>query len=356
MRDVLVNTSMCKYSAVRKAADKLGWTECEEGRENWQMFWTDLSVNHARVKALQPLQRINHFADMTCICNKAQSALVLRSLLKYFQSEYHFFPQSWSLPKETSQVVSHLQPAEGNPRNALILKPSRGCQGADIALVTSVEQLDAARTAMGGTTSLVAQEYVDRPLLLGGYKFDLRLYVLVTSCVPLRVHLFRDGIGRLCAEKYHPAKSSGKDSARGGGGGFDGLGGDWRYRHLTNYAINKHHPEFSVGEDGAKRRLGSVLDQLASQGHDVDLLWGEIQQLAVKTLIAVQPTLAHAYMSCRPGPDVHPFSCFELLGLDLLGASRPAPQRLYPPALSCPARCYAACPSTLRSSLLLRDS
>ena len=182
---------------------------------------------------------------------------------------------------------------------------------------------------MGGTASCVAQEYVDRPLLLGGYKFDLRLYVLVTSCVPLRVHIFRDGIARLCAEKYHSART---------GEGFGSADGDWRFRHLTNYAINKQHPDFSVAEDGTKRRLGAVLDELASQGHDVALLWGEIQQVAVKALIAVQPTLAQAYASCRPGPDVHPFSCFELLGLDLLVDERGRPWLLevnHSPSLAC---------------------
>lgn len=134
MTGVIVNTSLCKYSAVRRSADNMGWTECEEGRENWQVFWTDLSVNHMRVRALQPLQRINHFADMTRLCNKAESALVLRAMFKYFQTEYHFFPQSWSLPKEMAAVVGHLQPQQGGkpPPTALILKPSRGCQGTDV--------------------------------------------------------------------------------------------------------------------------------------------------------------------------------------------------------------------------------
>ena len=50
----------------------------------------------------------------------------------------------------------------------------------------------------------------------------------------------------------------------------------------------------------------------------MDGLWGEVQQLVVKTLIAVQPHLAHSYSSCRPSSEAHPFSCFELLGLDLL--------------------------------------
>ena len=31
--------------------------------------------------------------------------------------------------------------------------------------------------------------YVDRPQLLDGYKFDMRLYVVVTSFDPLKAHL-----------------------------------------------------------------------------------------------------------------------------------------------------------------------
>ena len=37
---------------------------------------------------------------------------------------------------------------------------------------------------------LLVQEHVDKPLLLDGRKFDIRLYVLVTSYDPLRCYVY----------------------------------------------------------------------------------------------------------------------------------------------------------------------
>ncbi len=52
------------------------------------------------------------------------------------------------------------------------------------------------------------QEYLDKPFLMEGYKFDLRFYILVTSCDPLRVFLYNDGLVRMGTEKYHTPNES----------------------------------------------------------------------------------------------------------------------------------------------------
>lgn len=39
-------------------------------------------------------------------------------------------------------------------------------------------------------------------MLLDNYKFDLRVYVLVTSCDPLRIFVYEDGLVRLATTKY----------------------------------------------------------------------------------------------------------------------------------------------------------
>ena len=48
----------------------------------------------------------------------------------------------------------------------------------------------------------IISEYISRPHLLGGYKYDLRLYVVVTSIDPLKVFLHKEGLVRICTHKY----------------------------------------------------------------------------------------------------------------------------------------------------------
>ena len=66
---------------------------------------------------------------------------------------------------------------------------------------------------------LVVQRYVDRPYLLDGHKFDLRLYVVVTSLAPLRVYAYGDGLLRFCVTPYAAESEADLADAR---------------RHLTN--------------------------------------------------------------------------------------------------------------------------
>ena len=46
------------------------------------------------------------------------------------------------------------------------------------------------------------QKYVENPCLINGKKFDLRIYVVITSFDPLLVYVFNDGLVRICTKKY----------------------------------------------------------------------------------------------------------------------------------------------------------
>jgi len=48
---------------------------------------------------------------------------------------------------------------------------------------------------------IIVQQYISRPFLINRSKFDLRLYVYVTSFDPLRVYLYDDGLVRFASSK-----------------------------------------------------------------------------------------------------------------------------------------------------------
>ena len=49
----------------------------------------------------------------------------------------------------------------------------------------------------------VVQVYVPNPMTIDGYKFDLRVYAVVTSYHPLTVHVCREGLVRFGSERFN---------------------------------------------------------------------------------------------------------------------------------------------------------
>mmetsp|Transcript_5608 Transcript_5608/g.3997 ORF Transcript_5608/g.3997 Transcript_5608/m.3997 type:complete len:148 (+) Transcript_5608:415-858(+) len=69
----------------------------------------------------------------------------------------------------------------------------------------------------------IVQRYIMNPLLIGGKKFDMRIYVLVVSYQPLTVYLYRTGFGRFTHHRYTNKIDDIQNT----------------YMHLTNVAIQK---------------------------------------------------------------------------------------------------------------------
>ena len=194
------------------------------------------------------------------------------------------------------------------------------------------DQVNAALAGIGLGETMVAQEYITDPLLIDGHKFDLRVYALVLSVDPLRIMLYDDGLVRICAVKYK------KPTAKAVREGID------RTAHLTNYAVNKRHKAFEFNDSveasgvGNKRTIRWFRSWLEEKGNDSVAAWTRVADLVNRTLLAIQPQLQHTYRTVLPDPENVGFSCFELLGFDVMFRDNLTPVLVevnHSPSLTC---------------------
>lgn len=153
-------------------------------------------------------------------------------------------------------------------QNLWIAKPSTGSQGRGIQIIDDLDKLN-------NLTQLYSvQKYIHNPYLIKGYKFDIRLYALVTSYHPMTVYLYREGLVRFATQKYKKSIT---------GTSLD------KFIHLTNTSINKHNPIFleeisdfeteitSVIGHGtqSKRTLRQLISYFYRQNIDFRPIWNQ---------------------------------------------------------------------------------
>jgi tubulin polyglutamylase TTLL5 len=69
------------------------------------------------------------------------------------------------------------------------MKPSAKSRGRGISLINKASDV-------AYSTPVVLQRYIKNPLLVRGFKFDLRIYVLLTSVKPLEIFIYKEGFAR----------------------------------------------------------------------------------------------------------------------------------------------------------------
>ncbi|KAM7537304.1 hypothetical protein Aperf_G00000069149 [Anoplocephala perfoliata] len=191
-----------------------------------------------------------------------------------------------------------------NPGSIWIMKPVAKSQGKGIFLFRKLKDIEAWKrnapfNAVTRTESnadadekevpehYVVSRYIDNPYLIGGRKFDLRVYVLVTS--PLKVWVYRDGFARFSNVGFS----------------MDSL--DDQYVHLTNVAIQKTAPDYDAVK-GCKWSICRLRRYMIAKHGDekVKKLFREIDKIFMVSLLSVQQVMIN---------DKH---CFELYGYDIL--------------------------------------
>jgi len=234
------------------------------------------------------------------VLNSSNSKLIPKPD-RFVLENFDFLPQTYILPQDRDKLRR-----EWSDGTRFISKPCASARGIGIKVLNKFSQLPTVfkneRLSASTNRKLLVQKYLQKPMLLNGHKFDLRLYVVITSYDPLSVYLYDNGLVRLASHAY--TKNNLKN----------------RYAHLTNYSINKNSKDFIKNDEpdatkGHKWTLKALMKQLREEHGDpkVDELWAMMTDIIVKTFLAVE-----SHVNSLVLRHLKEASCFEVFGVDIL--------------------------------------
>ena len=269
-----------------------GWVEFEEDDQeesDWNIWWRTSRFPNSSYEQLLPWQRINHYPKTTGITKKDCLARNLKRMRGvYGPVVFNFSPLAFNLPNDYTKFVAEytkLREKEQGKQIYWICKPADLSRGRGIFVFRDLSELQY-------DCSAVVQRYISNPMLISGYKFDLRIYVAVTSFHPLNIYIYREGIVRFSTEKFDL-------------GVLKNL-----YAHLTNTSINKHSPSYSHDKErvgpGCKWTITQFRHYLHQNHIDDNRLWSRITTIIILTIMTQAPQV----------PKVN--NCFELYGFDVI--------------------------------------
>ncbi|KAL1455916.1 hypothetical protein WDU94_000681 [Cyamophila willieti] len=241
---------------------------------------------------MRGFQRTNHFPFIGELCRKNMLTKNINNMKKQFPTVYDFFPTTWILPRDKREVQAYL----ANKKAFVILKPENDSRGSGIVITRNPRHIES-------KDNYICQKYIANPFLIDGYKFDIRVYVLLTSCDPMRIYAHDDGIVRFATVKY---ETPGENNLNN------------HFMHLTNSAVNKNSTSYIYDDEyGSKRHTSKINDWFKRYGYKAQEVWSRIDDLIVKTMLSAHSKLKEKYNATFTK---HKYStaCFQLLGFDIL--------------------------------------
>mmetsp|Transcript_8824 Transcript_8824/g.29192 ORF Transcript_8824/g.29192 Transcript_8824/m.29192 type:complete len:493 (+) Transcript_8824:174-1652(+) len=172
------------------------WKTNEDGtvEGQWDVMWSyhyPFRMFFKEMKQLKPHQRVNHFPGPGAyFTNKT----VLASHFK----EIACIPTAFQLPH---QHAEYLEYSKENLDTMWVVK-SAGHRGVK---VVTPDQVPA------DASQVFVQEYVKDALLIDNHRFDMGVYVAITSLNPLKVFVYDDALMRFCIKEYDAANFKPED-------------------------------------------------------------------------------------------------------------------------------------------------
>ncbi|KAM4899318.1 tubulin polyglutamylase TTLL5 [Sylvia borin] len=279
---------------VRSILSAHGFHEVHPNSSDYNLMWTGSHLKPCLLRTLTDVQKVNHFPRSYELTRKDRLYKnVCRMQLAHGFKTFHILPQTFILPTEYQDFCN----TYSKDRGPWIVKPVASSRGRGVYLINNPNQIIL-------EDNILVSRYISNPLLIDDFKFDVRLYVLVTSYDPLVIYLYEEGLARFATVRYDHTLKNIKN----------------QFMHLTNYSVNKKSGDYVSCDDpeiedyGNKWSMSAMLRYLKQEGRDTAALMASVEDLIIKTLVSAELSIASACKSFLS----HRGSCFELYGFDVL--------------------------------------
>lgn len=301
--------------------------------QTFSLLWVKtLLPSHTKavVEHLRQFKKVNHFPETHRLGRKdrlhRQLQIAARRGATAKMQWSSIAPEGWLLPEDTEACVKALQSS-----GLFIAKPTNQAGGQGILLLRGDPQLKGlppslsmpplppkavsstatsssfsiAATTSASTlrhpspSSYIVQRYIPRPFLILGHKFDLRLYVVVTSFDPIRLYLYREGLVRIARHPYRTSSTASNGETTSSLADLTQL-----TAHLTNFTVNKgvtaaaENDAATTADSADSTELKWPLQALAAYMTSLQIDWSgtmaRVHHLIAQTFLSVAPEVRAA--------------------------------------------------------------
>ncbi|XP_020817549.1 tubulin polyglutamylase TTLL6 [Drosophila serrata] len=244
--------------------------------DSWNLLWAHdyPFLTHPGLKSLGQDQVVNHFPGCGYLTNKVDLCT----------TQLPFLPRAFRLPAQRQEFLDY---ARDNPQALFVQKHNEH---------RHIKVREPADIAFGSNDSFV-QEFVQRPYLVDGHKFDIGVYVVITSVNPLRAYIYTgDVLFRYCPVKYYPFDAENVDKY---------IVGDDYLPTWEVPSLRKFYNRFG----GSMRTVFEAY--VRDQGMDPSKIWPQVKHIVRTTIAAKEKDIVNILRSYR----THNF--FDLMRFDL---------------------------------------
>eukprot|EP00826_Nyctotherus_ovalis_P014514 TRINITY_DN14052_c0_g4_i1.p1 TRINITY_DN14052_c0_g4~~TRINITY_DN14052_c0_g4_i1.p1 ORF type:complete len:470 (-),score=112.02 TRINITY_DN14052_c0_g4_i1:1073-2482(-) len=259
---------------------------------------------------------INHLDNIKSICTKDRLIFSLRKFYMHLpaavtahysihdttpttfivqsncaDNEFAAFGQRFNELSSRNYTKERMPPKHCE-KNMWLVKPCGKNQGKGIEIFSSLADIRKFLLGKPMLTSWVVQKYIERPMLYGGRKFDIRVWALVTHKKEL--YFYRHGYIRTASDSYD-------------------LDSRENYVHLTNNCLQKYGKNYGAFEEGNTVSYATFIQYLSEQ------FPGKRFNFEAQFACRMKDVILDCYLSVKNELNQGGRrNCFELLGFDFL--------------------------------------